>query len=105
MYSYPLWNPIIQIVSQSKELYAIGKRIQELRTERNLTQAELAEHSELTTNYIGKIERGEVQPTLNTLFAIAQALGADPSMLFVHLDKRQNKKDIKMRIRELLELL
>ena len=37
---------------------AIGKIIQKLRKDKNLTQEELAEKIDLSTNYLSKVERG-----------------------------------------------
>ena len=36
----------------------IGKIIQKLRKDKNLTQEELAEKIDLSTNYLSKVERG-----------------------------------------------
>ena len=36
----------------------IGKIIKKLRTEKNLTQEELAEKIDISTNYLSKVERG-----------------------------------------------
>ena len=88
-----------------QQLQALGRRINELRKEKKLTQGELAEQSDLTTNYIGKIERGEAQPTLEALLSIAEALKANPSTLFAHLDQSPTKDEAKKKIRELLDLL
>ena len=87
------------------QLQAIGRRIQETRKERKITQGGLAERANLTPNYIGKIERGESQPTLEALLAIADALRVSPSNLFVYLDRSQSKDEIKATIKELLNRL
>ncbi len=86
-------------------LQALGKRIQELRKDRNLTQERLAERCSLTINYIGKIERGEAQPTLEALFSIATALKSNLSALFTYLDRPLTKDEAKAKIRELLDQL
>ena len=52
----------------------IGERIRKLRTEQKLSQEELAFASELHSAYIGKIERGEKCPTVETLYKIAKGL-------------------------------
>ena len=51
------------------------------RTERGLTQEQLAEKSGLHRTYISLIERGARQPTLSVLFDLSAALGVQPSTL------------------------
>jgi transcriptional regulator with XRE-family HTH domain len=53
----------------------LAKRIRFLRTERRMTQEALAEKSGLHTTLIGKIERGNCNPSLITLDKIARGLG------------------------------
>ena len=64
-----------------------------------------AAKADLSTNYIGEIERGEAQATLDSLFAIMDALEINPSLLFTPLDRPQDKEEILKRTRELLDLL
>jgi transcriptional regulator with XRE-family HTH domain len=45
------------------------------RTEVEMTLVELAKLSGLTPNYIGKIERGKVNPALSTISVLATGLG------------------------------
>jgi transcriptional regulator with XRE-family HTH domain len=86
-------------------LRALGKRIQELRKSQSLTQDRLAERCGLTLNYIGKVERGEAQPTLEALLSIANALKSNLSNLFFYLDRPLTKDEVKAKIRELLDQL
>jgi transcriptional regulator with XRE-family HTH domain len=90
---------------KNKYLQALGKRIQELRKNQNITQDKLAERCGLTLNYIGKIERGEAHPTLEALISIAAALKSNMSSLFFYLDRPLTKDEAKARIRELLDQL
>jgi transcriptional regulator with XRE-family HTH domain len=53
----------------------IGHRIREERLRLNLTQEKLAEDVELTTSYIGQVERGERNFTLENLIKVANRLG------------------------------
>ena len=53
---------------------ALGKRIREERLKLNLTQEKLAEDVELSTAYIGQIERGERHITLENLILIVNRL-------------------------------
>lgn len=53
----------------------LGKRIREERLKLNLTQETLAEDIDLTTAYIGQIERGERNLTLENIIKVANRLG------------------------------
>lgn len=53
----------------------IGRRIREERTKLRLTQEELSEAAEVNNSYIGQIERGEKNPSLETVVSVAKALG------------------------------
>lgn len=54
---------------------ALGRRIREERLKLNLTQERLAEEIDLSTAYIGQIERGERSLTLETLVLLVNRLG------------------------------
>ena len=60
---------------------SIGKRIRQYRRERGMTQDELAEKTELSTNHLGAIERAEKNLTLANLINIANALDVTADML------------------------
>lgn len=53
---------------------AVGNRIRQLRLEANLSQEDLANEAEIPISQIGRIERGENNPTISTLYVIADAL-------------------------------
>ena len=53
----------------------IGQRIAALRKTAGLTQEELAIRAQLQRTHIGRIEAGRYAVTLETVQAIAQALG------------------------------
>lgn len=65
-----------------RKLQAFGKRVKELRLEKELTQEELAEKLGLSSNYIGMIERAERNTSLEKVFKIAKALNIRTSELF-----------------------
>lgn len=56
-----------------------------LRLDHNLTQLELAEILDMSPNFIGMIERGERNTTVENVFKIARALNIKPSNLFEEL--------------------
>jgi transcriptional regulator with XRE-family HTH domain len=53
----------------------LAVRVRQLRQARHLTQEELAERSDLSSKFIGEIERGRGNPALQTLSRIADGLG------------------------------
>lgn len=62
-------------------LELIGSRVKELRKARGWTQAELAERVSITTDFLGKAERGDKEPSLYVLHKLADVLGVSPSFL------------------------
>lgn len=56
-----------------------GQALQRIRKERGLTQEQLAEKADLTSNTVSRIERGQLVPALPTLIDLCNALetGAD----------------------------
>ncbi|SIS55508.1 helix-turn-helix domain-containing protein [Alicyclobacillus vulcanalis] len=64
---------------------ALGERIAQLRKERGLTQAKLAERARLSTSAIAMYETNRRQPDERTLAQIAEALGVDMSQIAPHL--------------------
>lgn len=60
----------------------LGKRINQLRVEKKLTQEKLALEAGLNRAYIGYIERGERNPSIETVEKIAKVLGVSLSKLF-----------------------
>jgi transcriptional regulator with XRE-family HTH domain len=67
---------------------AFGKRVRELRTQRELSQEELAHRAELHYTYIGGIERGERNPALVNIARLANALDVSLAELFAALRQR-----------------
>jgi transcriptional regulator with XRE-family HTH domain len=60
---------------------SVGKRIQELRTAKRITQAMVAEEARLTRQSVANIEHGRQRFLLHTLIDIARALGIPPADL------------------------
>ena len=52
----------------------IGQSIRQKRTQSNITQESLALQCGLDRSYMGRIERGEVNLTVEKLYEIARAL-------------------------------
>lgn len=61
-------------VRNSKLIKRFGNHLRSLREDNNLSQEALANEADVPISQIGRIERGEVNPTLSTLNSLAQAL-------------------------------
>jgi transcriptional regulator with XRE-family HTH domain len=61
---------------------SFGKRIVELRKKNNLTQEELAGLINVDRSYVGFLERGEKNATLDKIGKIAKAFNVSPKELF-----------------------
>lgn len=62
-------------------LILFGNRIRQLRIKKKLTQEALANEAGLDRSYMGGVERGERNVSLNNIEKIAKALGVEPSEL------------------------
>lgn len=60
----------------------LGNIIRGHRISKNISQETLAERSNLTATYIGQLERGNMNPTVCTLYRITSALDISINELF-----------------------
>jgi len=83
---------------------AVGQRIRNYRTKKGLSQEKLAELSGCHPTYIGQLERGEKNATLESIERITAALGITLSKLFEKLDGQEDsgEKDIPLACYEFL---
>jgi transcriptional regulator with XRE-family HTH domain len=66
----------------------LGKRMRRARTERGITQSELALTAGVGANYIPRLERGEMVPSVEAAFRIARTLGVSLDSLCGRTGKR-----------------
>lgn len=59
-----------------------GRRVRSLRRLRDITQADLAERTGLSIEYVSKVERGLTSPSFASITSIADALHVPVSSLF-----------------------
>lgn len=59
-------------MNEKKLFLKIGKKIQEIREFRNMTQDDLSAKANIDN--IGRLETGNTNPTIRTLYKISQAL-------------------------------
>ena len=81
----------------------IGKKILELREEKNLTQRDLAEILGVSDKMVSKWECGETSPNLNLLPAIADAFDTNIDTLFNH--RHDYKDDIMQAVFDYMQTL
>ena len=73
------------VMIMSDIVIALGKRIRNYRTAAGFSQEKLAERSGCHPTYIGQIERGEKNATIESIEKIAAALSVSLSKLFENL--------------------
>ncbi|NLU08975.1 helix-turn-helix domain-containing protein [uncultured Clostridium sp.] len=76
----------------------VGRRVREKREELNLTREKFAEMVNLSTLYIGQLERGERQMSLTALVRIANCLHVTTDYL-IYGEHREQTKDMIIRER------
>lgn len=82
----------------------IGARVRSIRKVKGLTQEQLAEKANTSHSYIGDLERGERNVTLQSLHKISEALGVKFFDLFQYgeFEEVEEKSQIVWKIIELL---
>lgn len=88
---------------------ALGLWIRERRTDRRLSQKDLAAHAHISRSYLCDIEHGRgTQPSLQVLQNIARALGEDPAELVmqagVDIDRDEELEPNSQRERRVLTI-
>lgn len=68
----------------------VGKNIRRIRVDQEISQERLAFDSGVDRSYLGGIERGEENPTVDILDRIAEILAIELAELFVAIDKNEN---------------
>ena len=69
-------------------LGAVGSEVRRHRVARELSQEALAEQAGLHRNFIGLVERGQRNPTVLTLAAIARAMNLTASALLAAAESK-----------------
>ena len=68
--------------SVEERIARLGRRIRQLRKEQSVSQEALAAKASIDRSFMGRIERGDANITVTTVFKVSDALGVQPSSLF-----------------------
>ena len=71
-----------ELIEKENNLKIFGLRIRDLRKKSGLTQSELAERIGLSTNFIGMVERGERNTSVDKIFKLAKAFDIKLAQFF-----------------------
>ncbi|ASW73105.1 XRE family transcriptional regulator [Chryseobacterium piperi] len=72
--------------------FQIGKLIQLHRLKRELSQLQLGNELNISSNHIGRIERAETNPTIESLVKICNFFEIDILYLFTKINEKELKK-------------
>ncbi len=72
----------------SREQRALGRAVREIRARRCLSQEELGFGARLHRNYVGAVERGEINATFRTLLRLTVGLRVKLSDLIVIYERQ-----------------
>lgn len=61
-------------VQDQETINKFGKRVRDLREAKKMSQEDLAFAADIPVNQVGRIERGEINTTISSIYAIARAL-------------------------------
>lgn len=80
----------------------IGKRLRGYRAAQGLSQERLAERAGLHPTYIGQVERGEKNLTVESLEKIMRALGVPMAEVFEVIEEQNEERNYPRQAYELL---
>ena len=79
-------TPESDTIPVDRKIFAVN--LIRARTAAGMTQTELAKSSGLGQSHISELERGNWEPRLSTIMALADALRVEPSELLPNLDRK-----------------
>lgn len=71
-------------IKNDEVIKAFGRRLRDFRISKSLSQEQLANEAEIPLSQVGRIEKGEINPTLSTISALAKALNIHIQELFLY---------------------
>ena len=73
-------------------LRELGERVRKIRKSHGLTQGQVAFRMGVSTPVVSELERGQLNPTMNTYFMLCAALDIEPEQLLADLPQALNLK-------------
>src|SRR6187431_1232921 len=73
----------------------IGEKIKQLRTDKNLTQPQLAQVIGIEQSYLSKLENDKSIPSADIFQAILKAFGVDVATFLEGVDEKQVYRDLR----------
>lgn len=83
----------------------MGRRIRALRNAKGWSQQELGNQADINYKFLGEIERGLQNPTVNILVKISKALNVDLPELFRFEHEIVGRKEIEAQIKQIFKTI
>lgn len=80
------------------------EQLKEIRTQKGLTQQQLADQTGITLRTIQRIEKGEVKPSLHSLNVLSRVLEVDFEVVDAIDSKKSNEINIQIKITDMNQL-
>ena len=85
------------------EAALFGQLLRATRKAHNLRLGQLAEKADTGVKHLGRVERGEKQPSFELIIALAKAMNVSPSVFFRFEDDQVDQKLLRAQLRQLLD--
>ena len=86
--TYGAFFQAIHVLTRQQAAKKLGKRLQQLRQARGLSQEDVSHDAGLGRSYYWRLEQGTINPTLETLVRLSNTLGVGIADLFESTPKK-----------------
>ncbi|WP_052101061.1 helix-turn-helix domain-containing protein [Clostridium haemolyticum] len=91
---------ILKKESKKSEMKTLGQKIREQRKSKGLTIRDLAQLCEVSSSFIGSIERGDNMPSMIRIKQLAHILGLSITYLLGEKEMEINEKEVLDRLKD-----
>jgi transcriptional regulator with XRE-family HTH domain len=85
------------------EAELFGQLVRASRKARKLGLGQLAESANTGAKHLGRVERGEKQPSFELIIGLAKAMNVSPSVFFDFESVRADQRFLKQQLQQLLQ--